>query len=517
MKTCSMGFGTGDMARILLRLPSATAAVFSLLLFASACGSRGERWERPLEVEGPVVAADRLVFLDQTLARLLVFDGFGESAAFPVASKPHALAAHGDGVLLIGGSANPILQRMELPSGRTSSLRLPEDFSRIALSPDGTRAILTFDPGSLAQNPVRNLNEIAVVDFAARTATSVTLRTGSLAPRQVIFAPGGELAAILLDETVALVELVPPLRHLQIPLGGQGGTRLQPVKATFSQRGERLFVQTRESTEVLAVDVIRAATAFDATVNFLFLPGAAALHDIIVPEGLDDSVVALWEGEAGLLAGSGDVSLTRATTVPPGARRIIDMGSGMLFFHGVPGEPPDMSSSIAAWEPLADRNGSDSLPGRLLAPPQFAGDTIFLPHLASGGQGALTVVTVDREGVRLRLRQQPLAVSGRPVATAVDELGRFYAALQQERMDDDALHPFTGAVVGVDPVSLQAEGAVLDEEIIDFGVFGPTVFALHPAELGDMTLLPRTALRRSHAIRVDGFLASEMMNGRGSK
>lgn len=489
--------------------------LFAVLALSSAlsCGDRGERWEKPLVVEGPVVAEDKLLFLDRTLARLIAVDDRGSVQSHAVPPSPHGLTAHGsEALFVVKAPTSQHLITLDPSSGTRVSIALPRDFDRIHVSPSGSVAVLTFDSRPNRGPLVRNLNEIGLVDRQARWAPRlVSLSTGALAPRQLLFAPGEAFAAILLDDAVALLEIGPSPRLLQIPLGPQGSARLRPRKGVFAPGGDRLFLLTEGSNDVVTIDVIHTEAAFDATVNFLFLPGAGTLHDIAVVEGLEDGVVALWDQDAAFLDGGGDQGRTLATPVPLGVQRILDLGGALLFFHGSPGAPAQLSAAIAAWAPLEDRFGSDRLPGRLLAPPRSSGASVMLPHMGDQGEAAITLSTVEKEDIRLRLRQKPFALSGRPIATEVDGEGTFFVALQTRRPKTSDPYAFTGAVVSLDPTTEKTEGLVLDEEIGLFGLVGASVFAEHPALLGDLTLVPRASLHRNAARRLDGFFATGMM------
>src|SRR5690606_24177396 len=96
---------------------------------------------------------------------------------------------------------------------------LPRAFDKIWLGPGETHALLTLEAGRgpLPGEPAaRDLRAIGVVDLAKRAVQLVVPEAGG-APREVIFAASGELAAVLLERGLLVLDpRVPERRRLAI-------------------------------------------------------------------------------------------------------------------------------------------------------------------------------------------------------------------------------------------------------------------------------------------------------------
>ncbi|WP_373045945.1 hypothetical protein [Vulgatibacter sp.] len=484
--------------------------LFSLLALATvACGSRGARWDEPLEAEGPFVAADRLVWLNRTASLLVVLDpqGGDGARAFDVVGRIRGAAPWSGGMAILGGRGDaPTLEIVRLPGGERRRIALGAAWDEIAVAPDGTHAVLRFDPDvppAAGAPPVRNLNEIGVVDLAAGSATTVVLQTEALVPRAVVFQPGGTLAALLFDNAIALVDTAAPARRVQVPLKLRDGTALRPAEALFSPDGSFLFVRAVGSEDVLTLELLEAAGALDVSINFLFVAGGRSLQDIAVAEALGNAVVALYASHVALLDATGDSGATHVAALEPDLDRITDLGDGLLLLTAQ-GFATDRLS-VAAWDPAAGRLVVDRLERPLAGAPVVANGEAFLPQ-QGGTTGALTVARVERDPARLRLDLQALQVAGQITSTAVDGAsGVVFLGLDLQRpatVDDTA----TGGVAAITAGSLASDGLLLDAPVRQVGVVGGSIYALHDDRLGDVTLAPLRSLRREDAVRYEGVL-----------
>jgi hypothetical protein len=508
--------------------------LLALALLVAACGTRGAGWDDPLDPVGPVNAADHLVWLVPGTGRVVAVDlAAEEPRSFPAGSIPRALAAVDGGVAVLGGTgARPHLRKVALPSGDATVLDLPSAYDRIAVAPGGTKAVLYFDPSAPpapGSPAARNFNEIAVVDLAARTVRAVSLATESLAPRGVVFSDAGDLAAVVLDAAVALVDLADPAVHVRIPLKLSGGEELAPLEALFSPDAAFLYVRAAASRDVLAIEVRRAAGELGGSVNFLFVPGADLVDDIAVPAGpgFERTVAAVFRrgtaGIAALLDATGDASRSHVVQLTRRASGIADLGDGrFLLFPATPTGGTSVARSVAAWEPLTDRLDEDLLPGPVSLPPRFAPGAGFFFHDAvnltgSGTTPALTVVTVADTGARLRVQLTPVGLADLPGPSAVTDTGLLLVGVDVVRKgsgaapaEDGSDDPYeeTGSLVTVGPVDgpeVPIDGVILDDTVIDLGVTGAHVWARHDTASGDITVLPLADLRRSAARRFDGL------------
>jgi hypothetical protein len=514
--------------------------LLALALLVAACGTRGDRWDDSLDPVGPVAAGVHLVWFVPTTGRVVAIDLAGEEVrSFPAGAVPRALAAVDGGVAVLGGTGHrPGLRRLALPSGDATSLAVPAAYDRIAVAPGGTKAVLYFDPAAPpapGSPAARNFNEIAVVDFATGAVRAVSLDTESLAPRGVVFSPAGDLAAVVLDAAVALVDLADPAVHVRIPLKLAGGEELAPVEALFSPDAAFLYVRAAAARDVLAIEVRREAGELGGSVNFLFVPGADLVDDIVVPAGpgFERSVAAVFRsgatGIAALLDATGDASKGHLAPLSRRASGIEDLGGGrLLLYPATSASGANVPRAVAAWEPLTDRLDEDLLPGPSSRPPRFAPGAGFFFHDAvslpgTGATPALTVVTVDDTGARLRVQLTSVGLAHEPGPSAVaPDTGLLLLGVDVLRKDSGAARDedggdaseLTGSLVAVGPAGgaeLPIGGIALDDPIVDLGLAGAYLWARHDTASGDVTVLPLADLRRSAARRYDGlFLAGAL-------
>jgi len=501
------------------------AVLFSILVFGAACGTRGDRWSRPLESEGPVAIDGRIVWLDRTLGSIVWVDprSSGGPACLPSVEQPRGLAAAGSDALVVGTEGGAAwLERIPLSGGAPARIALPTAFDRIFVSPDQSRAVLLHDP-SAAPRPggpsARNLNELAVVDLEGRSAERIVLQTSAVAPSGVLFDTAGNLAAVLFDRAVALVDLRPPVRHIQVPLRLPTGEPLQMRQAILDPAGANLFLRVAELDEVLALAISQGPSA---SVNFLGPEGGGILRDIALPsgDGMERRIAALYDGRAVLLDADGDTSRELSVALDGAPSVLSDLGDGLLLLHG---EASQRSASryVAAWDPGSGRLAQDRLEGAIVAPPRVAAGSAYFPHAASASAAALTAITAERGELRLRLRLRPIGLAGVPTSTAIDAAsGRLFLGLEVDREgsgaaprapSDDDFSGTTGALVSLGADDLSIDGLTLDETIEAVGLIGGSVYALHPGDHEDLTVVPRDGLNRGSAVRYAGVLATGLM------
>lgn len=525
------------------------AAALAAAVALTGCGDRDDRFSDALDVVGPVEAAGHLVWLNKTTRTLIAVDPAegGAPIAAPVGPLPRTVAPASGGAWVLGGRGDaPQLDLVSLPDGDVTSIDLPGSYDRIAVSPSRRHAVLFYDP-SLPPAPgspaARNQNEISVVDFDAKKASLESLQTESLAPRGVVFAETGTLAAVVLDAAVVVLDLTDPARMVRVPLKLPGGDALTPEEAIFSADAKYLFVRTSEADDVLSIELGEQGDDLTAFVNFLFVAGASGLSDIAVPAGPDftGTVVALWRnGGAGgalgaALDATGDESRTHLARLSFPARSVEDLGGGRLLLFPAPGGFESGSDKVAGWEPLQDLLEEDTLQGSFELAPRVAAGIAFFSHAAveipgRGTTAALTGVSLSVSQARLRVNLTPIVVSGQTSAAAIDPAtGRLYLGVTVARdesgaapgYDDEDDQPTgeTGSIVEIS-AAVDAEGGAnvvirgvpLDERISSLGVALGHVWAMHEDALGDVTVVPVDALGREEARRWDGLYAAGLFD-----
>lgn len=500
-------------------------SVLVALAVVTACGGRDKEWTQPLTLLGPVVAAGHLVHVQANASVLTALDPAADSPALhvDVLHRARSLAATPDGVVVVGGRGDaPALDHVKLPSGEVTRYSLPGAYDNAAVSPDGRYVVLSYDPTRLPAPggpAARNNNELTVLDLSSKTKQTFAFRTESLAPQAVVFSPDEQIAAVVLDAAVAFVDLADPSVRVHVPLKLPAGQVLTPKEALFSTDGAFLFVRASGTDDVLALELFRTDGELGSAINFLFHPGASGLQDILVPEGpgFERSIAALYSGASGsqavLLDGEGNTSKTRAVQMTRRLTSLANVGPGRVLAWADPTlVTANLSRAVAGWAPLLDRMDEDLLQGPVKAEPRFSAGGAFFPHGAVGSQSALTGVTLDDDGSRLRVRLSPIVLGGTPTATALDEEGgTLFVSVEVDREESGAASELPGAKVG-SVVALQADslgigGLALDTEVKSLGVAGAHLYAFHPSSLGDVTLVPLSKLERGAARRVTGFLA----------
>ena len=483
---------------------------------ALACGKRGDIWDEPFETDGPVAAAERLVWLNRTASLLTILTpGEAELRSLETIPQPRAIAASPFGVLVLGGRADaPLLQIVSLPDGAARSIPLGAAWDAIAVSPDGNHAILRFDPEMrppAGAPPVRNLNEIGIVDLVGGSAETIVLQTESLVPREVVFAPASDLAAILFDSAVAFVDASAPARRLQVPLKLRDGRALQPTEAIFSPDGSFLFVRALGSDDVLALELLAGPDRIDVSINFLFAAGARSLRDIAVSAPFGNAVVALYENQVALLDARGESGASRSAPLGSRVDRILDLGDGLLLLHAdlrglsvdrQPSRPGSRWRDRLAVDRPRAAAGERTARGRRQRLPAAERRRDRGSHGGEGGTGSGPSPP----------ELQTLQLAGQPTAAAADEVrGIVYLGLDLESFGGED-ETATGGIAAIAAGSLASGGLLVDAPVRQLGMVGDWIFGVHDAEHGDVTLAPAGALRRDEAIRYEGVFLNGLLD-----
>lgn len=510
-------------------------------LVVAACGERPALWDRDLDVVGPIHATGHLVWLNKTTATVVAIEVGTARAphARAVASRPRDIAPLEGGVLVLGGRGErPRLQFVPLPDGDTVTLDLPVPYDRLAVSPDGRFAVLSFDasapiaPGGV---PARNNNEVGVVDIGRFTLTRTLLQSESLNAREIVFSPDGRLAAVILDAAISVVELARPVQsNVTVPLRLDDGSTLSPFEALFSPRSDFIYVRTSSSTDVLTLELDESTGALDASVNFLFVPGARRLGDILVPTAasMTNYVIALFEmdfgGVVAMLDQSGDTSLTRMVTLGKPASHMALVADEQLLIFGdnsVTGSST-FSRYVAGWNPATGRFHEDSLPGTYSRLPDVGDGIAFFSHRDVKIDGvstpaAITGVHLYEDDSRLRVRMSPVVLAGDPVTGPFDSgLNGLVLAVNVLREESGAaparpgedFDPTVGYLFLIDTQTQPEVGVVLDKAVSKVGVIADHVYGIHNSSVGDVTLVPTADFSRARALRYEGFFLAGAAN-----
>jgi hypothetical protein len=437
----------------------------------------------------------------------------GQPLTFALQTLPRAFVAIPTGFLVTGGKGDsPHLDIVTLPRGTVQSISVPGAYDSAAVTFDGAFAVLFFDPTATpapGSPAARNNNQITVVDLKTQTPTTLSLNTASLAPKFVVFSPDNQLAAIVLDGTVALLNLAQPTAQVQVPLTLPDGTTLHPTKALFSPDGAFVYLQAQGTDDVIVLTVNRGSGTLTTTVNFLLPPGATGLQDIAVPSGagFTQFVAAVYTGSPGsaaLLDATGDTSQTHLLPTTSGGAQFFDLGNGTLLITTAG------ANSFTVWEPLLDRYATEQLPAETAGTPIITHNRAFFVQPAvvttGGATAALTSVSVSDNGSQVVARQNPIVLAGAPSATALDPVsGMIFLGIPVPETTDTTI--IDGAVVAIDPTTLAIGGfSIPTKPIAGIGVVGNFAFAVHPSTTGDLSFFPiGTSIASSSVVEQAGF------------
>lgn len=437
--------------------PTIVSMLPLILAVAAGCGSRGSLYVSPLTPLPAVASPEAVVSVVPVTSRAVLVRPGGaapEGVRISKGARHAALTPQGDRlVVLAGDAAGPRLDVVTLGTGEVATLATHGLFDEITFSKDGALAVLTYAAvARVAGLAARNLNEVEVVDLAAHTSARLQLDTGSLAPRGVLFAPRvgtRQLVAVTFDKGVAVFDaLQPTLAPRRIAVRPASSTEeISILEALFSPDAHFLYLRAQGLDDVVVVELRDTGTRLEPSLNFL--AGGTGLSDLELPlgEGQHEAVLAVYatSQEALLLDARGNDDkrvrlqltdyLTRAHARADGTVLLYDAGR----------------RTVAAWDPSRGKSGTVALD----AP--FAG-VVFADDQGRAvfdHPGALSVVSVEEEASRLRLKVRAIqlagGLSGRPV---LDGSGRLFLANGENG---------TGYLVRLDLGSLELAQLALEE------------------------------------------------------
>jgi hypothetical protein len=411
----------------------------------------------------------------------------------------------GDTVAVLGGPLKaPVLDLLSLSEATVTTLPIPGPFDTMTPSPEGDYLVLTYSAtGRIPGLAARNLNEIAVVSPASQRVVRMQLDTESLAPRMVVFAPTTawrRLVAVGLDRGVAVfdpLDPVTPARRIALrPAGSVAETSV--LQAVFSADGHWLYVRASGVDDVIVIDLRDTAGSREISASVNFVAGGTGLTDIEVPDiaELPNAVLAVYSGsrEAVLLDARGlEDNVVRLPLADP----LTDA----QFLNGRAIISDSRYRTVVAWDPLAKLSGSAVLDAgfdvRLFS--KRLGRALFGHPNIGGGGSSLSVVSVESQETRLRVKLQSIQLT-LPAATAtLDDLG--------ERLFFVGRNDVT--LVGLNLRTLELSQVTLDQSAsaVLYLPQNDRLAVVHADnEFGDVTLLPAGQLDRAAAVRVRDFV-----------
>ncbi|MBK8014499.1 MAG: hypothetical protein IPK13_24505 [Deltaproteobacteria bacterium] len=544
--------------------PSQTVLFTALAsaLWAPHCTANDDPSVMPLRASGPAVVGEQLVWVNHTTSQLIAIDpSIVRTPKVFALDQEIATAAFGQHeVLVLGRSRDdevPVVDIVQFPSFDRKRISLFAHFNRLVMSKSGRSAILIHDISQTGDAPVvaQNQNEIAVVDLVNGTARRVLLDTESTTPRNVIFSPEDQQAAVVLDGAIVLVGLGSSTDRIKVPLKLPSGGLLLPERVEFAPDGQHLMITVSGTSEVIVMNIYNTDETLDGSLNFISVPGAATLLDIALPpvDVYDGHVAALFRraNGPGTIAAEFDVSGDASSVMPVElsgtASRIAYLENGMLLIHGAPTAWATYSGSsgaeyVAAWAPREGRRDEDLLAGPTLGPPVLGQTTAFFVHREGTSlTTTLTRVSLEASATRVAVELRPLVLGGVVKDYAADprtggillgiDIPRANSGAAPPLFEDDedagadynTIDPYatypasewigdrTGTLTFVDPTDLAIRTLILDDPVERVGLVGDYVFAVHAGALGDVTIAPLGNFDRAHAVRYDGALLAGLL------
>ncbi len=476
---------------------------------ALGCGARHPSFEpalRPL----PLVATSQAVVqvVPQTERAVVVTpDGQVKAVRIGPGARLVSRVPKTDVVLVAGGTPRaPTVDFVDTRAGTTQQVSLHAPFDTLTWSDEGALGVFSYgNAGGFGTLVARNLNEVAVLDVARRTFASVQLDTDSLAPRAVVFGPkeaDRQLVAVVLERGVALFDATrPQVPVRKVGLRPQGSTtEATALEAVFSADAKWLFVRTSTLDDVVVLE-LGAERGVAPSVSINFVAGGTGLADIAAPPpGTPNAVLALYSSsrELVLLDAQGIVDRHQRVALTASLRRLasVAMGDVVLAWD-------ETSPVVTAWNVRDGRVGVVALDG----PPaslQVAPSRLKLFAPVTGRQGAaLSVLSLDEEPNRLRLRLQSLQLSRAASSVQLD------VGAQRLFLTVGGL----GTVVTLDTTSLDTAEVTVDAPPV--GLFalpdGDWLALAHAGDLGDLTFVRAGGTERSEARRVVDFALTDAL------
>ncbi|HET7504017.1 MAG TPA: hypothetical protein VFK02_23515 [Kofleriaceae bacterium] len=526
----------------------ACAAVAIAALTACWSDDRPIQWTRPRSVLGPLPLKTQVAYVDSALDRVVLIDVAGDAPvishtqvgrraliAVPSADR-HELYVITRGEQAI--HAGEIDQAPQLwvvdaqhPGAPAVGYPIGSPFDRIAVSPDGKRAITYFSAGGTDPDGFfRNPNELAVIDLASPPGDAnpalVTIRSFGSAPDGISLSPPMVLpgasdatprtfAFILSAGTLTVLDAThPERREISIRLD-LGGPPVIPRQVVFAPGSASAYVRSDGARDVLQVllDGEGASPtdlhANDVRAQVAELGAGGGPTDIAV---YDDA-----RGRRQLIAatpGTGEVVVIDADTAQFRSIPIADPIDRILVFPTGPdagGTPHEaLFAAVGAGLPRLYTLSLDHLDDPLV-PPQLTTITLDKPVrdvVAVPGRDLAMIVHDDARTV--------LGILDLSTGTTAPLLG--VGKLDAYDFSPNGSH-LIGATTGVARIGFVA----LDNlHPTDFRLDDPPahvlatangkIFVDHADPLGRATIIPSPTAGRGDAVVLSGYLTADLLD-----
>jgi hypothetical protein len=535
------------------RRSSAALTAGSVILAAciAACWSddRPIRYDRPRTVLGPIALKAHVAYIDSALDRVVLIDvtdsrpaithtAIGRRAMYAVPSADrHRLfvITRGEQAIHPGEIDEPprfwVVDSQH--PGTAEAYPIGSPFDRIAVSPDGSRAVAYYSAaGEDADGLFRNPNEIAVIDLAHPASDTnpalETIRSFGTVPQGIALSPPmvvpgspdatpRSFAFILSPNNLTVLDATHPDRHEVSIRLDLGGAAVVPREVVFAPGSASAYVRSDRARDVLQV-------ALTAQPPDPINPGDNDFRAIVAELGAGGgpSDIAVYDEAGGrrvVLAATPDtheVVVIDADSAQFRSVPIDDPIDRILLF---PGDGPPHKALFASTGSSGGTAGA--------RPPRLW--VLDLDHLADPlAQIALTRIAVDKPV------HDAVAVPGRDLAMIVHDDARTVLGivdlattataplLGTGKLDSYDFSPGGAYLIGATSGVARIGFVALDNlHPTDFRLDDPPlhvlatangkIFVDHGGPLGHATIIPSPSAERSDAVVLSGFLTADLL------
>ncbi len=301
-----------------------------------------------------------------------------------------------------------------------------DNFNQMVMSPDGAFVVLWHDiaaeqPDDPPAEGLQSFNECSFVDVA--TGEHFPMAVG-FNPKNVVFTPDGDLATVISDQYLAVVDLtVPEPAPRLIEISEDLLDPLVAEEVVISPQGEFAFVRQFGATDILVVDLERETVEH--------VPVGSNPTDLdLTPDGDTAAVVTRASGELYLLDTANPFAPADVVTLPIGS------AYGSILYA-----PTGETAVLYATATLTDRYASfdvatSEITERSLEKPVASmvitptGESMLVFHTKADADGAdtsspffgewaLTVISLDD------FRSNPLLLPAEPIGYANANNGEY--------------------------------------------------------------------------------------------
>jgi hypothetical protein len=498
-------------------------------------------WDRDRTVLGPIPLKTEVAYVDSALDRVTLLDLSADRPAIravPIGRRAlYAVPGPDQRTLFVITRGEEAIHRGEIdqppqlwlvssePGVAPISYAIASPYDRLAISPDGTRAVAYFSAtGPDSEGFFRNPNEIAIVDLTsppgADNPVDKTIRSfGSvpdgieLSPSMVV--PGASdartFAFVLSDNNLTVLDASHPTRSeitIRLDLGGAPVT---PREIVFAPNTASAYVRSDNARDVLQVllvpDIPTGADANDYRPQLAELGAGGGPTDIAVYDDVGGKryLVASTPNTGEVVVIDADTAQFRSIPVPDPIDRV-------LLFPSGGATPPTVAllASLGARLPRVWMLGLEHVQDPLTS---IELDRIDLD------QGVRDVVPVPDRALAMLVHDDARTVLG-----LLDLATRSTSPLLGVgELDSYAFSPDGSHLIGAtDGVSRIGFVQLDDLHPSDFRLDDPPakviattnfkVFVDHGDPLGRATIIPSPDATRAEATVLAGFLTANLLD-----